>query len=86
MSTSFQPAEWDYTLFQQLLSLKQRPRCSEELQVDVSALGTFSGGTLLMIDDTTNVADGPTATSVTLAAQMTISFDGYGVAFLTLKP
>jgi hypothetical protein len=62
------------------------PGVPKNLQVDVSALGTFSSGSLLMIDDTTSVPDGPTPASVTPAAQMTISFDGYGVAFLALKP
>jgi len=54
--------------------------------VDVSALGTFSSGSLLIIDTNTSVASGPAATSVTPAAQMTITLGGYGVAFLTLKP
>jgi hypothetical protein len=31
------------------------------------------------------VAAGPTATSVTPSASMTVSLNGYGVAFLTLK-
>jgi hypothetical protein len=62
------------------------PGVAKSIQVDVSALGTFSSGSLLMIDASTNAADGPTPTSVTPAAQSVISFDGYGVAFLTLKP
>ena len=59
---------------------------AKNIEVDVSALGTFSSGSLTMIDDTTSVADGPATASVAPASKMTISFDGYGVAFLTLKP
>jgi hypothetical protein len=62
------------------------PGAPKSIQVDVSALGTFSSGSLLMIDANTSAADGPTASSVTPATKMTISFDGYGVAFLTLTP
>jgi hypothetical protein len=54
--------------------------------VDVSALGTFSSSSLLTIDKDTNVATGPIATSVTPSAQMIMTLNGYGVAFLTLKP
>ena len=54
--------------------------------VDVSALGAFSSGALLLIDANTNLANGPTETPVTPSTQVTISLDGYGVAFLTLKP
>jgi len=54
--------------------------------VDASALGSFSSGSLLIIDKNTSVVDGPTAAIVTPAAQMTISLNGYSVGFLTLKP
>ena len=49
---------------------------------------TVSGfpGSLLTIDARTNVASGPSETPVTPSARMTISLDGYAVAFLTLKP
>jgi hypothetical protein len=62
------------------------PGASRSVLVDVSALGAFSSGSLLVIDATTNVANGPSANSVTPSAQMTLTLDGYGVAFLTLKP
>jgi hypothetical protein len=41
---------------------------------------------LLTIDKTTSVSSGPTAAAVTPAPQMTITLNGYSVAFLTLKP
>ena len=54
--------------------------------VDVSALGTFSSGTLVTIDSTTSASAGPTPVTVTPAAQMTFTLNGYSVAFLALKP
>jgi hypothetical protein len=62
------------------------PGAPRSVLVDVSALGTFSSGSLMIIDTNTSVANGPAATSVTPAPQMTITLGGYGVAFLTLKP
>jgi hypothetical protein len=54
--------------------------------VDVSALGNFSSASLLVIDKDTSVANGPTQTTVTLAAKITIDLNGYSVGILTLKP
>ena len=62
------------------------PGVSKIVSVDVSALGTFSSGTLLTIDKNTSVANGPTATSMTPASQMTITLNGYSVGILSLKP
>jgi hypothetical protein len=62
------------------------PGVSQTVQVDVSALGTFSSATLLTIDKNTSLASGPTATTVTLGPQITITLNGYSVAFLKLKP
>jgi hypothetical protein len=62
------------------------PGAPRSVQVDVSALGTFSSGSLLIIDKNTSVSGGPTATAVTLAPQIPITLGGYSVAFLTLKP
>lgn len=54
--------------------------------VDVSALGTFSNASLLILDKDTSVADGPTASPLTAAPQMTMNLNGYSVGFLILKP
>jgi hypothetical protein len=62
------------------------PGAVRSVLIDTSALGNFSSASLLTIDASTNVATGPVASSVTPAAQMTINFTGYGVAFLTLTP
>lgn len=62
------------------------PGSPRSVLIDVSALGTFSSCSLLAIDANTSAVSGPSATSVTPAAQITITFSGYGVAFLTLKP
>lgn len=62
------------------------PGVAQSVLVDVSALGTFSSASQLVIDKDTNVATGPRATSVTPAGQMTIDLNGYSVGFLILKP
>ena len=54
--------------------------------VDVSALGSFSSASLMVIDKSTNVTSGPTASSLTPAPQITMDLNGYSVGFLTLKP
>ena len=58
------------------------PGVPRSVLVDVSAWGTFSSGSLLTIDKNTSVATGPVAAAVTPAAQMTLSLNGYSVAFL----
>lgn len=62
------------------------PGVTRTVQVDVSALGTFSSGTLLTIDKNTSVSSGPKGAGVMPEPEMTITLDGYSVAFLTLKP
>jgi hypothetical protein len=52
--------------------------------VDLSALGEFSSATQLTIDANTNPASGPSAQTITPAAQMEITLNGYGVTFLAL--
>jgi len=40
----------------------------------------------LTIDARTNPVNGPVSVSLTPASRFTVSLDGYGVSFLTLKP
>lgn len=54
--------------------------------LDVSALGSFGSASQLTIDASTNLATGPTAVTVTPAPRLTVTLNGYGVSFLTLKP
>lgn len=61
------------------------PGAPRTVQIDTSAFGNFSSASLLIIDGNTNVMTGPTASSVTAAPQIPVIFNGYGVAFLTLK-
>jgi len=61
------------------------PGAPRTIAVDVSALGSFQSSSLLTIDANTSVSSGPTASSVTPSAHMTVTLNGYGVAFLTLK-
>jgi hypothetical protein len=51
----------------------------------VSALGTFTSASLVTIDAKTDPVHGPTPGTVPVAAQIPLSFNGYGVEFLTLK-
>lgn len=62
------------------------PGAPRSVLLDVSALGTFSTATLTTIDASTSVSSGPTPASVTPAPQMTVTLNGYGVAFLQLHP
>ena len=62
------------------------PGAPRSVLVDVSALGTFSSGTQLAINAETNAVSGPTASSFAPAPQLTVTFGGYGVTFLMLKP
>jgi hypothetical protein len=61
------------------------PGAPRTVLLDISALGTFSTGSLITIDATTPVASGPTGAPVTLAAQMPVTLNGYGVVFLLLR-
>jgi hypothetical protein len=61
------------------------PGAPRTISIDVSAQGSFTSGSLLTIDASTSVTAGPTATSVTPSANVTVSLNGYGVALLTLK-
>jgi hypothetical protein len=54
--------------------------------LDFSPLGNFSSVFEIMIDQNTNLSNGPTPMSLTPSSKMTVSLGGYGVAFLTLKP
>jgi hypothetical protein len=61
------------------------PGVPHVIGLDVSGLGNFQTGSLLTIDATTSVSAGPSAVTVTPSSQMTVTLNGYGVAFLTLK-
>jgi hypothetical protein len=57
-----------------------------QVTVDVSALGTFTSASLLLIDKDTSVANGPVAMPVTPAAKIAFDLNGYSVGILTLEP
>src|SRR5664279_2998132 len=54
--------------------------------VDSSNFGTFAAASLLTIDATTNLANGPTGTGVSASTRIPVTLNGYGVAFLSLTP
>ncbi len=55
------------------------------VRLDLSALGAFHGASLVAIDARTDPATGPVPGSITPSPTVTITFPGYGVAFLVLK-
>jgi hypothetical protein len=61
------------------------PGAPRTILIDTTALGNFGSGSLLTIDANTNVASGPVASTVTPAPHISVTLNGYGVAFLTLK-
>jgi hypothetical protein len=56
-----------------------------KISLDVSALGSFTTVSQLMIDSTTSPATGPSIASIPLQSPIPITLNGYGVAFVTLK-
>jgi len=61
------------------------PGAPRTILIDTTAWGNFGSGSLLTIDANTNVASGPVPSAVTPAPQISVTLNGYGVAFLTLK-
>jgi hypothetical protein len=54
--------------------------------VDTSSLGNFTAASLLTIDATTDVTNGPAADGMAPAPRLAVPLNGYGVAFLSLMP
>jgi len=61
------------------------PGAPRSVLVDVSSLNPFQTASRLAIDANTDLTNGPTETAVAPGPQIPITFNGYGVAFLTLK-
>lgn len=55
------------------------------VKLDTSALGAFSSGSEVMLDAGTSPITGPSPTTITPQSPITVTFTGYGVAFITLK-
>src|ERR1017187_5740018 len=60
------------------------PGVSANITLDVSALGSFSSATLTAINSTTDPSTGPATQSITPQGTISVSFPGYGVAFVRL--
>jgi hypothetical protein len=54
--------------------------------VDTSSFGTFGAASVLTIDATTSVTNGPTSAGIPPASRIAVTLNGYGTAFLTLTP
>jgi Glycosyl hydrolase catalytic core len=61
------------------------PGLSRVVSLDVSSLGTFANGSVLKIDSTTDVSNGPTPATIAPASPVQITLNGYGVAFVKLQ-
>lgn len=55
------------------------------VSLDVSALGSFTSASELIIDSATSVSSGPVASSVSPQSPISVTLNGYGVAFLKLQ-
>jgi hypothetical protein len=56
-----------------------------KVSLDVSALGSFTTASQLMIDSTTSAVAGPSRVSISAQSPLSITLNGYGVAFVTLR-
>jgi hypothetical protein len=56
-----------------------------KISLDVSALGSFTSATEVMIDAKTSPANGPASNSISAHSPITVNFGGYGVAFIKLQ-
>jgi hypothetical protein len=56
------------------------------ITIDTSMLGTFHSATSLSINAQTSASTGPVETTITPAAKLTVSLNGYGVTFIKLVP
>ena len=56
------------------------------ISLDISALGPFTSANQLVIDSSTNVANGPNANSIPVTSPIRLTMTGYSVAFLELVP
>ena len=57
-----------------------------KVSVDVSALGSFTSATQLMIDSTTSAGKGPgSPVSISHQSPIAVTINGYGVAILELQ-
>jgi hypothetical protein len=56
-----------------------------KISLDVSALGSFTSGSEVMIDAKTSPANGPASATISPQSPITVNFGGYGVAFIKLQ-
>lgn len=61
------------------------PGLPRVVSLDVSSLGTFTNGSLLTIDSTTDATNGPTAVTIAPTSPVQVTLNGYGVAFVKLQ-
>lgn len=62
------------------------PGAPRTVVIDTSTFGNFTAASLLTIDATTSLPNGPAATAIPPATRTAIPLNGYGFAILTLTP
>lgn len=58
---------------------------SAKVTLDVSALGNFASGSLVMIDSTTSATTGPGPAAISTASPIELNMNGYSVAMVKLQ-
>jgi hypothetical protein len=61
------------------------PGSPRVVSLDVSSLGTFTAGSVLKIDSSTDAINGPTPATIAPASPIQVTLNGYGVAFVKLQ-
>ncbi len=61
------------------------PGLPRVVSLDVSSLGMFTNGSVLKLDSTTDVVNGPTAVTIAPTSPIQVTLSGYGVAFVKLQ-
>ena len=62
------------------------PGDARTVVIDVSALGNYTSVSQLFLQAGTDLTNGPTAIQLAPAPKLSVTFNGYGTAFLHLQP
>jgi len=62
------------------------PGAPRTVIVDLTALGNYTSVSQITLNASTDVTNGPSPTSLTPAAQLTVTLPGYGTTFLHIQP
>jgi len=54
--------------------------------LDISALGSFTSASQVILDTNTSTVNGPATTTLSVTPKLTVTLGGYGTALISLKP